>query len=112
MSLTTTKKSHATIPLAWLWTKASQRFYGSEVRHGRPLRKYFPTVRGETRIPSFSLLAIRPSPPGDVVSCHLSNQLPEILGWARPPQRLRLPAPEESEPEALPTNERICLDIQ
>src|SRR5215469_1831291 len=52
------------ITLAWLWTKVSQRCLGSGVRAGRPLRRYFATVRGETRIPSFSFnsLAMRSSP--------------------------------------------------
>ena len=63
MAVTTTKKSHATITLAWLWTKVSQRCLGSGTRAG-PSRRYFPTVRGDTRIPSFSFnsLAIRSSP--------------------------------------------------
>jgi hypothetical protein len=63
VAVTTTKKSHATITLAWLRTKVSQRCLGSGVRTG-PSRRYFPTVRGDTRIPSFSCnsLAIRSSP--------------------------------------------------
>src|SRR6478672_12422738 len=63
VAVTTTKKSHATITLAWLWTKVSQRCFGSGVRTG-PSRKYFSTVRGDTRIPSFSFnsLAMRSSP--------------------------------------------------
>ena len=60
----TTKKSHATITLEWLRTKVSQRCFGSGVRTGPPLRRYLPTVRGETRMVSFtfSSLAMRSSP--------------------------------------------------
>src|SRR4030095_1574104 len=49
--------------------------------------------------------------PGDVVSCHLSDQLPKILWQAWSSRRLRLPAPEKPESFALPTDERIWLDI-
>src|SRR5579863_6627795 len=64
LAVTTTKKSHATIALAWLRTNVSQRCLGSGSRRGPPRFKYFATVRGETRIPSFifSSLAIRSSP--------------------------------------------------
>src|SRR5215469_17158511 len=63
VAVTTTKKSHATITLAWLWTKVSQRCLGSGVRTG-PTCKYFCTVRGDTRIPSlsFNSLAMRSWP--------------------------------------------------
>ena len=44
----TTKKSQATMTLAWLRTKVSQRCFGSGVRPGQSLRRYLPTVRGET----------------------------------------------------------------
>src|SRR5260370_34265075 len=58
------EESHATIALAWLRTNVSQRCFGSGSRRGPPLFRYFPTVRGETRIPSFifSSLAMRSSP--------------------------------------------------
>src|SRR6266851_4320578 len=64
LAVTTTKKSHATIALAWLRTNVSQRCFGSGSRRGPPLFRYFPTVRGDTRIPSFifSSLAMRSSP--------------------------------------------------
>src|SRR5215831_19080589 len=64
VAVTTTKKSQATMTLAWLWMKVSQRCLGSGVRAGPPSRRYFSTVRGETRIPSFSFssLAMRSSP--------------------------------------------------
>src|SRR5215467_8416734 len=62
-AVTTTKKSHATIALAWLWTKISHRCCGSAFRLGPPPCKYLSTVLGETRIPSFSFsLAMRSSP--------------------------------------------------
>src|SRR5215469_4412776 len=63
VAVTTTKKSHATITLAWLWTKVSQRCLESGVRTG-PACKYLFTVRGDTRIPSlsFNSLAMRSSP--------------------------------------------------
>src|SRR5215813_4684975 len=32
--------------LEWLWTKVSQRWFGSGVRTGLSLRRYLPTVRG------------------------------------------------------------------
>ena len=53
MAVITTKKSQATMTLAWLRTKVSQRCFGSGVRTGRCLRRYLPTVRGEIRILSF-----------------------------------------------------------
>ena len=64
MAVTTTKKSHATIPLAWLWRKVSQHCFGSGGDIGLPMRRYFSTVRRDTRSPnfSFSSLAIRSSP--------------------------------------------------
>jgi hypothetical protein len=64
LAVITTKKSHAMITLAWLRTKVSQRCLGSGVRRGPPWRSYFSTVRGDTRIPSFSFnsLAMRSSP--------------------------------------------------
>jgi hypothetical protein len=60
----TTKKSQATMTLEWLRTKVSQRCFGSGVRTGPSSRRYLPTVRGETRMVSFSFnsLAIRSSP--------------------------------------------------
>src|SRR5262249_31339815 len=64
VAVTTTKKSQATMTLAWLWMKVSQRCLRSGVRAGPPSRRSFSTVRGETRIPSFSFssLAMRSSP--------------------------------------------------
>src|SRR5215472_17707542 len=58
------EKSQATMTLAWLWPKVSQRCFGSGVRTGPPSRRYFSTVRGETRMPSFSCSssAMRSSP--------------------------------------------------
>ena len=58
------ERPFAMITLAWLWTKVSQRCVGSAVRTGRPSRRYFATVRDETRIPSFNFnsLATRSSP--------------------------------------------------
>src|SRR5215831_5889163 len=60
----TTKKSQATMTLAWLRTKVSQRCFGSGVRTGLCRLRYLPTVRGETRMVSFRFnsLAIRSSP--------------------------------------------------
>jgi hypothetical protein len=57
-------KSHAAITRASLWMKVSQLCLGSGVRTGWPLCKYFPTVRGDTRMPSFSFnsLTMRSSP--------------------------------------------------
>src|SRR5215813_13877634 len=46
VAVITTKKSQATITLEWLWTKVSQRCFGSGVRTGVSLRRYLPTVRG------------------------------------------------------------------
>ena len=64
MAVITTKKSQATMTLEWLWTKVSRRCFGSGVRTGLSLRRYLPTVRGETRMVgfSFNLLAMRSSP--------------------------------------------------
>jgi hypothetical protein len=63
-TVTTVKKSQATIAWAWLRTKVNQRWVGS-LRSGPLSRpRYFRTVLGATRIPSFSFnsLAIRSSP--------------------------------------------------
>src|SRR4030095_7843066 len=49
--------------------------------------------------------------PGDVVSCHSSAPLPKILWQPWSSRRLGLLAPEEPESFALPTDERIWLDI-
>src|SRR5499427_595852 len=64
VAVTTVKKSQATITWAWFRTKVSHRCWGPGVRTGPPTCKYFSTVRGETRIPSFSFnsLAMRSSP--------------------------------------------------
>src|SRR5215831_15229469 len=64
VAVTTVKKSQATITWAWFRTKVSHRGWGSGVRTGLPTCRYFSTVRGETRIPSFSFnsLAMRSSP--------------------------------------------------
>jgi hypothetical protein len=93
--VTTTKKSHATITFTWLWTKVSQRCLGSVVRTG-PSRRYFPTVRGDTRIPSFrcNSLAIRSSPKIGLSACHRPDQLSEVLWHARSSRWFGLPAPE------------------
>jgi hypothetical protein len=58
------KEVQATITLAWLRTKVSRRCCGSGSRLEPPSWRYFPTVRGETRMPSlsFSSLAMRSSP--------------------------------------------------
>src|SRR5215831_13571930 len=63
VAVTTVKKSQATITLAWFRTKVSHRCWGPGVRTGPPTCKYFSTVRGETRIPSFNCnsLAMRSS---------------------------------------------------
>src|SRR5262249_16257263 len=64
VAVITTKKSQATMVLAWLRRKVSQRCFGSGVRTGPSLRRYLPMVRGETRMPSlsFNSLAMRSSP--------------------------------------------------
>ena len=63
VTVTTVKKSHATIAWAWLRMKVSHRWFGSGARLGACWR-YFPTVRGDTRMPSFSFSssAMRSSP--------------------------------------------------
>src|SRR5215468_8077975 len=63
-AVTTVKKSQATITLAWFRTKVSHRCWGSGARTRPPTCRYFSTVRGETRIPSFNCnsLAMRSSP--------------------------------------------------
>ena len=64
MAVITRKNSLATMTLEWLWTKVSQRCFGSGLRTGLPLRRYLPTVRGETPMVSFSFnsLVMRSSP--------------------------------------------------
>src|SRR5215469_8455206 len=111
VAVTTTKKSHATITLAWLWTKVSQRCLGSGVRTG-PACKYFPTVRGDTRIPSlsFSSLAMRSSPQIGF-SGHLPDPLPEVLGQTRSSRWFGLPAPKQPKSLALPSDQRVRLHI-
>jgi hypothetical protein len=82
VAVTTAKKPHATISVAWLRTKEAAEKVLQDCRRGQaeacPTRqvkdlqahvgqasaRYFSTVRGETRIPSFSFssLAMRSSP--------------------------------------------------
>src|SRR5262252_1070213 len=49
--------------------------------------------------------------PDRVVRSHLSDQLPEVLGQARPSRWFGLPAPEQPKSFALPSDERIRLYI-
>src|SRR5215831_11637545 len=64
VAVTTVNRSQAMITLAWFRTKVSQCCLGSGVRTGPPTFRYFSSVRGETRIPSFTSnsLAMRSSP--------------------------------------------------
>ncbi len=52
MDVMDTKKSQATMPLAWFRTKVDQR-WPPVVPRGRNESRYLRTVRGETRRPSF-----------------------------------------------------------
>lgn len=70
MAVMTTKKPQATITLARLWTKVSQRCLGSGARTGPPRRKYFATVRGETRIPCGEELCLY----ADVFACAVPQE--------------------------------------
>ena len=58
------KKSFATITSAVVMHEGQPALARSGVRVGRAIRRYLPTVRGETRMPSlcFNWLAMRPSP--------------------------------------------------
>ena len=68
--------------LEWLRTKVSQRCFGSGVRTGLSLRRYLPTVRGETRMVSFSFnsLEMRSYTPGRILRGHLPGQSAPLLG--------------------------------
>ena len=49
--------------------------------------------------------------PCRILSAHLPDQPPKVVGQTRSPRRFRLPAPKEPEAFAVPTDERIRLHI-
>src|SRR5713101_6521298 len=87
LAMTTTKKSHATIALAWLRTHVSQHCFGSGSRRGPPLFRYFPTVPGETRIPEFHLQFVGNAflSPDGIFGGHFPDQIPKVSGQASLP---------------------------
>src|SRR6516164_9467358 len=99
--------------LEWLRTKVSQRCFGSGVRTGLWSRRYLPTVRGETRMVSFSFnsLAIRSSPQVGFSAAISRISLRRSLGIPGLPGSRDFPAPEETESHAVPTDEGIGLDV-
>src|SRR4029077_16309352 len=120
-----TKKSAATMALAWLRTNVRQCCEAVLLppRGSLSCGQYARTVRGETRIPSFteSSAAMRSSPPvgfsctmrplapGRVLLPHAHNQLAKIFRNPRSSQP-RLPPPKQLEPLAMPADEGLRLN--
>jgi hypothetical protein len=54
--------------------------------------------------------AIRSSPPGRVVPCHLDNELSEFGGNPRSSAWTRFPFPKQTKSFAMPTDQRVGVD--
>src|SRR5688500_4098949 len=112
VAVTTTKKSQAAIPWAWLRTKVSQRCFGSGVRAGPPQREYLPTSGAipEGRASATIHWKFVPLPMSH-------SQLPSLGSGGASPlasavfRRDRFPSPKQTECCPVPTDERVRFHV-